>query len=110
MSLERGRGGQFTHGFAWQGQRPVDARRGVAVCQRLFGERRNALSAAAQAGLARYARRVGRTVRMLLIRKPSIRRLGTASGRGAGRSVLHCPKAAAKRLRAGEHQHAEKHR
>ena len=105
MNLDRGREGQIAARLAWQGSRPVDARSGIELRQRLFGQGRNALTAAAQPRLAGATRVIRRALRLVVVRQ-----LGTASRCGPGRSILPCPQAAAERLRAGEHQHAEEHR
>ena len=110
MNLDRGREGQIAARLAWQGSRPVDARSGIELRQRLFGQGRNALTAAAQPRLAGATRVIRRAVRRAATRMAFIRQLGTASRRDPGRSILPCPQAAAERLRAGEHQHAEEHR
>ncbi len=110
MNLDRSRAGQIAARLAWQGSHPVDARSGVELRQRLLGQGRNALTAAAQTGLAGATRVIRRALRIAAFRMALARQLGTASRRGPGRSILPCPQAAAERLRAGEHQHAEEHR
>ena len=110
MNLDLGRAGQIAARLAWQGSRPVDARRGVELRQRLLGQGRNTLTAAAQTRLTGCARVIRRALRRAATRMAFIRQLGTASRRGPGRSILPRPQAAAERLRAGEHQHAEEHR
>lgn len=110
MNLDRGRAGQIAARLARQGSRPVDARSGVELRKRLFGQGRNTLTAATQTRLAGATRVIRRALRRAAFRMALARQLGTTSRRDPGRSVLPCPQAAAERLRAGEHQHAEEHR